>query len=107
MFFIKQNKRGGGDGTFLSLGVWRSGGKGRECSSLLAPFSGTVNFTVNAEALASQELCGNEVAVVPEYGKKDTIIKPLLVEVSNPAHLIGHNEPIKTMVNPIEIITFR
>ncbi|KAK1341413.1 hypothetical protein QTO34_017819 [Cnephaeus nilssonii] len=40
----------------------------------------TVNFTVNAEALASQELCGTEVAVVPQYGKKDTIIKPLLVE---------------------------
>ncbi|XP_059538152.1 alpha-2-macroglobulin-like [Myotis daubentonii] len=41
---------------------------------------GSVNFTVNAEALESQELCGTEVAVVPQYGKKDTIIKPLLVE---------------------------
>uniref|UniRef100_A0A671E1W3 Alpha-2-macroglobulin n=1 Tax=Rhinolophus ferrumequinum TaxID=59479 RepID=A0A671E1W3_RHIFE len=41
---------------------------------------GNVNFTVSAEALESQELCGNEMAVVPSYGKKDTIIKPLLVE---------------------------
>ncbi|KAF3816367.1 hypothetical protein GH733_014540, partial [Mirounga leonina] len=41
---------------------------------------GNVNFTVSAEALESQELCGTEVAVVPEYGKKDTIIKSLLVE---------------------------
>ncbi|KAM6162666.1 alpha-2-macroglobulin [Erethizon dorsatum] len=41
---------------------------------------GNVNFTVSAEALESSELCGNEKTVVPKYGKKDTIIKPLLVE---------------------------
>nr|XP_019569050.1 PREDICTED: alpha-2-macroglobulin-like isoform X1 [Rhinolophus sinicus] len=41
---------------------------------------GNVNFTVSAEALESQELCGNEMPVVPSHGKKDTIIKPLLVE---------------------------
>ncbi|XP_026644001.1 alpha-2-macroglobulin isoform X2 [Microtus ochrogaster] len=41
---------------------------------------GNVNFTVSAEALNSQEPCGNEVPVVPERGKKDTIIKSLLVE---------------------------
>uniref|UniRef100_H0UT45 Alpha-2-macroglobulin n=1 Tax=Cavia porcellus TaxID=10141 RepID=H0UT45_CAVPO len=41
---------------------------------------GNVNFTVSAEALESSELCGNEKTVVPTYGKKDTIIKPLLVE---------------------------
>ncbi|XP_030177594.1 alpha-2-macroglobulin-like isoform X3 [Lynx canadensis] len=41
---------------------------------------GSVNFTVSAEALESQEPCGTEVTVVPEYGKKDTIIKSLLVE---------------------------
>ncbi|XP_029809140.1 alpha-2-macroglobulin-like [Suricata suricatta] len=41
---------------------------------------GNVNFTVSAEALESQDPCGIEVAVVPEYGKKDTIIKSLLVE---------------------------
>ncbi|XP_041499265.1 alpha-2-macroglobulin isoform X2 [Microtus oregoni] len=41
---------------------------------------GNVNFTVSAEALNSQKRCGNEVPVVPERGKKDTIIKSLLVE---------------------------
>ncbi|XP_025138969.3 alpha-2-macroglobulin isoform X2 [Bubalus bubalis] len=41
---------------------------------------GNVNFTVSAEAVESQELCGSEVPVVPEHGRKDTIIKPLLVE---------------------------
>ncbi|KAM5336306.1 alpha-2-macroglobulin [Glossophaga mutica] len=41
---------------------------------------GSVNFTVSAEAVESQELCGSEVAVVPAYGMKDKIIKPLLVE---------------------------
>lgn len=41
---------------------------------------GKVNFTVSAEALNSQEVCGNEIPEVPENGKKDTIIKSLLVE---------------------------
>lgn len=80
------------------------GGRGRWCSYLLALFSGNVNFTVSAEALASQELCGNEMAVVPSHGKKDTIIKPLLVEVSKPAHLVRYNESLKTMVNPVEVL---
>ena len=48
-------------------------------------FLGNVNFTVSAEAVESQELCGNEEPVVPEHGRKDTVIKPLLVEVSKPA----------------------
>uniref|UniRef100_A0A8C7AQE9 Alpha-2-macroglobulin n=1 Tax=Neovison vison TaxID=452646 RepID=A0A8C7AQE9_NEOVI len=41
---------------------------------------GNVNFTVSAQILESQELCGTEVVAIPEYGKKDTIIKSLLVE---------------------------
>ncbi|XP_027285155.1 alpha-2-macroglobulin-like isoform X2 [Cricetulus griseus] len=41
---------------------------------------GYVSFIVSTEALNSQELCGNEVPKVPETGKKDTIIKSLLVE---------------------------
>lgn len=59
----------------------------------IGAFLGNVNFTVSAEALESQEPCGTEVAVVPEFGKKDTIIKSLLVEVSKPSHSIGHCEP--------------
>ncbi|XP_037370272.1 alpha-2-macroglobulin-like [Talpa occidentalis] len=57
-------------------------GNGRQTISwAVTPKSlGNVNFTVSAEALESQQPCGTEVAVVPEYGKKDTIIKSLLVE---------------------------
>ncbi|XP_058938489.1 alpha-2-macroglobulin isoform X2 [Kogia breviceps] len=57
-------------------------GNGRQTMSwAVTPKSlGNVNFTVSAEALESQELCGTEVAVVPEHGRKDTVIKHLLVE---------------------------
>uniref|UniRef100_A0A667G174 Alpha-2-macroglobulin-like n=1 Tax=Lynx canadensis TaxID=61383 RepID=A0A667G174_LYNCA len=41
---------------------------------------GSVNFSVSAEAVPSLELCGNEIAEVPEMGRKDTVIKTLLVE---------------------------
>ncbi|XP_045726976.1 pregnancy zone protein-like [Mirounga angustirostris] len=41
---------------------------------------GKVNFTATVEALQSQELCGNEEPRVPALGRKDTVIKPLLVE---------------------------
>uniref|UniRef100_A0A452UN73 Pregnancy zone protein-like n=1 Tax=Ursus maritimus TaxID=29073 RepID=A0A452UN73_URSMA len=41
---------------------------------------GNVNFSVSAEAMQSPEVCGNEVAEVPEIGRKDTVIKTLLVE---------------------------
>uniref|UniRef100_A0A8C8WPI5 Pregnancy zone protein-like n=1 Tax=Panthera leo TaxID=9689 RepID=A0A8C8WPI5_PANLE len=42
---------------------------------------GKVNFTATVEALQSEELCGNEVPTVPVVGQKDTVVKPLLVEV--------------------------
>nr|XP_042702283.1 LOW QUALITY PROTEIN: alpha-2-macroglobulin-like protein 1 [Chrysemys picta bellii] len=41
---------------------------------------GEVNFTVSTEALRTEELCGNELAVVPAQGRVDTVIKPLLVQ---------------------------
>jgi hypothetical protein len=40
-----------------------------------------VNFTATVEALQSQELCGNEVTETPELLQKDTVVKPLIVEV--------------------------
>nr|XP_010944683.1 alpha-2-macroglobulin-like isoform X2 [Camelus bactrianus] len=57
-------------------------GNGRQTVSwAVTPKSlGNVKFSVSAEALDSRELCGTEAAVVPELGRKDTIIKPLLVE---------------------------
>lgn len=45
--------------------------------------SGNVNFSVTAEARQSPEPCGSEVATVPETGRKDTVVKVLIVEVSN------------------------
>lgn len=47
----------------------------------LCNLSGKVNFTATAEALQSAELCGNELPRVPAQGHKDTVVKPLLVEV--------------------------
>lgn len=44
--------------------------------------SGNVNFSVTAEARQSPEPCGSEVATVPETGRKDTVVKVLIVEVS-------------------------
>ncbi|XP_012587791.1 PREDICTED: alpha-2-macroglobulin-like [Condylura cristata] len=41
---------------------------------------GKVNFTATAEALQSQEMCGNEEPKVPELAQKDTVIKPLITE---------------------------
>uniref|UniRef100_A0A8C6RXJ9 Alpha-2-macroglobulin n=1 Tax=Nannospalax galili TaxID=1026970 RepID=A0A8C6RXJ9_NANGA len=50
-------------------------------SWLVTPKSlGNVNFSVTAEARQSPELCGAEVATVPETGKKDTVVKALVVE---------------------------
>uniref|UniRef100_A0A8C8M496 Alpha-2-macroglobulin-like protein 1 n=1 Tax=Oncorhynchus tshawytscha TaxID=74940 RepID=A0A8C8M496_ONCTS len=43
---------------------------------------GEVSVKVSAEALKTEELCGNEVATVPEKGRIDTVVQTLLVEVS-------------------------
>nr|XP_021488326.1 murinoglobulin-2-like [Meriones unguiculatus] len=55
---------------------------GRHTTSwLVTPKSlGNVNFSVTAEALQSPEPCGSEVATVPDTGRKDTVVKVLLVE---------------------------
>uniref|UniRef100_A0A669D6A7 Alpha-2-macroglobulin n=1 Tax=Oreochromis niloticus TaxID=8128 RepID=A0A669D6A7_ORENI len=42
-----------------------------------------VNLKVSAEALKTEALCGNEVATVPDVGRTDTVIRTLLVEVTN------------------------
>ncbi|XP_052577522.1 murinoglobulin-1-like [Peromyscus californicus insignis] len=55
---------------------------GRHTTSwLVTPKSlGNVNFSVTAEAQQSPEPCGSEVATVPETGKKDIVVKVLIVE---------------------------
>ncbi|KAM4618032.1 alpha-2-macroglobulin-like protein 1 [Discoglossus pictus] len=41
---------------------------------------GEVNVTVRTEALDTQEMCNNELTVVPKQGGIDTVIRPLLVQ---------------------------
>ncbi|CAO2606457.1 Mug1, partial [Lemmus lemmus] len=53
----------------------------RTISWLVTPKSlGNVNFSVTAEARQSPEPCGSEVVTVPETGRKDTVVKVLIVE---------------------------
>lgn len=46
---------------------------------------------VSAEALKTDVLCGNEVATVPKMGRIDTVVRTLLVEVSDPETLRKHH----------------
>lgn len=43
---------------------------------------GKVNFTVTAEVIDEKDVCTESIAVVPESGGKDTVVKHLLVKVS-------------------------
>ncbi|NXG74957.1 A2MG protein, partial [Baryphthengus martii] len=48
---------------------------------LVTPRSlGQVEFVVSTEALQNQQPCGNSVVETPEKGRKDTVIRQLLVE---------------------------
>lgn len=62
--------------------------------------SGNVNFSVSAEAVQSPELCGNEVAEVPEIGRKETVVKILLVEASR-------SGPLQYFSETLTIVTVR
>lgn len=44
--------------------------------------TGDVNLNVSAKALNTPTLCGNEVSASPDVGRIDTVIRTLLVEVS-------------------------
>uniref|UniRef100_A0A8D2NDA8 Alpha-2-macroglobulin n=1 Tax=Zonotrichia albicollis TaxID=44394 RepID=A0A8D2NDA8_ZONAL len=49
---------------------------------LVTPKSlGPVEFSVTTEALQNQQPCGNYIVETPEKGRKDTVIRQLLVEV--------------------------
>ncbi|NXT54890.1 A2MG protein, partial [Pluvianellus socialis] len=50
-------------------------------SWLVTPKSlGQVEFSVSTEALQNQQPCGNAIVETPEKGRKDTVIRQLLVE---------------------------
>ncbi|CAI9601968.1 unnamed protein product [Staurois parvus] len=48
--------------------------------NLKATKLGEVNITVRTEAVNTEELCQNEIPIVPKQGAIDTIVKPLLVQ---------------------------
>uniref|UniRef100_A0A8C9P8V3 Alpha-2-macroglobulin n=1 Tax=Spermophilus dauricus TaxID=99837 RepID=A0A8C9P8V3_SPEDA len=57
------------------------GDRQKTISWVVTPKSlGKVNFTATADALQSQETCGNEVTEFPTLVHKDTVIKSLIVE---------------------------
>ncbi|XP_044535461.1 alpha-2-macroglobulin-like [Gracilinanus agilis] len=59
---------------------------------------GKVAFSASAEAVESQEMCHNEKAIVPESGKKDTVIRDLLVEPEG----IEKEEAFNSMLCPTD-----
>ncbi|XP_029769803.1 alpha-2-macroglobulin-like, partial [Terrapene carolina triunguis] len=54
---------------------------------------GNVDFSVSAEALKTDLPCGNEVVETLDKGRKDTVIKQLLVEVGGLFGLCGVEKP--------------
>ncbi|XP_018428488.1 PREDICTED: alpha-2-macroglobulin-like [Nanorana parkeri] len=48
--------------------------------NLKATNLGEVNITVRTEAVKTEELCQNDIPIVPLQGATDTIVKPLLVK---------------------------
>lgn len=56
---------------------------------------GHVNISVRSEAEETQELCGNKISVTPTHGRSDTVIKSLLVKVSEEINQI----PVQALTN--------
>uniref|UniRef100_A0A8C8SQW6 Alpha-2-macroglobulin n=1 Tax=Pelusios castaneus TaxID=367368 RepID=A0A8C8SQW6_9SAUR len=56
---------------------------------------GHVNFSVSAEALKPELPCGNEIVETPDRGRKDTVIKQLLVEVGGPLSPCGREKDVE------------
>uniref|UniRef100_A0A8C0IJL8 Alpha-2-macroglobulin n=1 Tax=Bubo bubo TaxID=30461 RepID=A0A8C0IJL8_BUBBB len=50
---------------------------------------GQVEFSVSTEALQNQQPCGNVIVETPEKGRKDTVIRQLLVEVCGLLSLVA------------------
>ncbi|KAG2469586.1 A2ML1 protein, partial [Polypterus senegalus] len=62
---------------------------------------GEVNITVRAEALSTEELCGNEVVSLPDHGRADTVVQKLLVQVKR--ETIKNNEFIESKTFSLEL----
>ncbi|RXN27647.1 alpha-2-macroglobulin 1 [Labeo rohita] len=55
---------------------------------------GKVNITVRAEAVKSQELCGNEVVTLPDKGRVDAVMQSVLVQAEGTKQSVTQNELI-------------
>nr|XP_020476381.1 alpha-2-macroglobulin-like [Monopterus albus] len=72
-------------------------------SWLITPTTlGEVNMKVSTEALKTDVLCGNEVATVPDTGRKDTVIRTLLVEAEGTPQMVSHNALLCPAEGPVE-----
>uniref|UniRef100_A0A8B9YXS5 Alpha-2-macroglobulin n=1 Tax=Buteo japonicus TaxID=224669 RepID=A0A8B9YXS5_9AVES len=59
---------------------------------------GQVEFSVSTEALQNQQPCGNAIVETPEKGRKDTVIRQLLVEVRGLLSLVPTSEPVSLVL---------
>lgn len=74
----------------------------RTFSWIVTPSSlGGVSVKVSAEALRTDVLCGNEVAVVPAAGQVDTVIRTLLVEAEGTPQMVSHNALLCPAEGPV------
>uniref|UniRef100_A0A8C3HTF9 A2ML1 protein n=1 Tax=Chrysemys picta bellii TaxID=8478 RepID=A0A8C3HTF9_CHRPI len=78
---IKVSVQAGEDGAYTSC-LCADEGKTFQWEVTVSSL-GEVNFTVSTEALRTEELCGNELAVVPAQGRVNTVINTLLVQAFN------------------------
>ncbi|XP_072249229.1 alpha-2-macroglobulin-like protein 1 isoform X2 [Leuresthes tenuis] len=79
------------------------GEESRTFSWIVTPTTlGRVSFKVSAEALKTEELCGNEVATVPDVGQIDTVIRTLLVEPEGTPQMVSHNALLCPAEGPVE-----
>ncbi|XP_054650365.1 alpha-2-macroglobulin isoform X2 [Dunckerocampus dactyliophorus] len=63
---------------------------------------GKVNLKVSAEAVKTDEMCGNEVAAVPDVGRVDTVVRTLLVEAEGTPQSVAHNTLLCPAEGPVE-----
>ncbi|XP_029374169.1 alpha-2-macroglobulin isoform X2 [Echeneis naucrates] len=79
------------------------GEESRTFSWIVTPTAlGTVDLKVSAEALRTDVLCGNEVAIVPDVGQIDTVVRPLLVEAEGTPQMVSHNALLCPADGPVE-----
>uniref|UniRef100_A0A673C539 Alpha-2-macroglobulin domain-containing protein n=1 Tax=Sphaeramia orbicularis TaxID=375764 RepID=A0A673C539_9TELE len=79
------------------------GEESRTFSWIVTPTAlGEVSLKVSAEVLKTDELCGNEVATVPDIGQIDTVVRTLLVQAEGTPQMVSHNALLCPADGPTE-----